>query len=483
MVREAPRRRVFLSPAISNPADLMFGRAPQPVRCGPGLTLGAGQVFPEINFTLPPMLVEAATWSQVRAIYASTIDGILARSRDLELSGLLVEFEHLPPMTAEPAWGAELTELLKSRLIAAHDDWGLAAALRVTIVDLRDEVRPPRRRSGRAWEQMCRALEGCAAGGADVLSIESTGGKEVHDLALTRADLAGILLALGVLAPADMAWLWDTIVDVAGRHGIVAGGDSACGFANTAMQLAGRHMLPDVLAAVVRAMSGVRSLVAYERGAIGPSKDCAYEGPVLKAITGCPISMEGRSATCAHLSPIGNIAGAAADAWSNESVPDVQLLSGPAPIASLESLAYDCRLFNAALRTGVERQLRDLHVASDSPLNPQAALMTPEATVALARAITAESDPYPRTLAAGRTAFELLRRAAAGGALRLPERERRWLDKLESWFEQLPGTAEALWEQTRSRYGALFDRREYDLAARPESQSGSGTHLATSSTR
>jgi len=60
--------------------------------------------------------------------------------------------------------------------------------------------------------------------------------------------------------------------------GVVSGGDSACGFANTAMQLAHQKMLPEVLAAVVRAMSAVRSLAAFEQGAVGPSKDCAYEG-------------------------------------------------------------------------------------------------------------------------------------------------------------------------------------------------------------
>ena len=54
-----------------------------------------------------------------------------------------------------------------------------------------------------------------------------------------------MVFALGVLAPRDMAWLWDQIVAVAREHGVVAGGDSACGFANTAMQLAGQGMLPE----------------------------------------------------------------------------------------------------------------------------------------------------------------------------------------------------------------------------------------------
>lgn len=458
------KARTFGQPVVTDPAALVFGRAPRPVRCGlGGLVLGGGQVYPELNFTLPPMLIEAPTWPRVRAIYADVIDGAVRRAQDLALPGLVVEFEQLPPMTAEPALGAELTKLLKDRLAQAHSDFGLKAALRVTIVDLREELKPPPRRGGAAWTAMQRSLELSATAGADILSIESTGGKEVHDAALTRADLPGIVFALGVLAPGDMAWLWDRFVEVATAHGIIAGGDSACGFENTAMQLAGQKMLPDVLAALVRAMSSVRSLVAFERGAVGPSKDCAYEGPVMKAVAGVPIAMEGRSATCAHLSPIGNVAAAMADLWSNESVPDVRLLSGPAPIASLESLAYDCRLMNAALARGSERELRDLHVASDVPHSAQAVLLSPAATVALARAITAVSDPYARTLAAGRTAMALLEQAERDGVYAVPARERKWFDKLRTALDRLPADAAALHAQIQPRYGELFDPREYDL--------------------
>ena len=166
-------------------------------------------------------------------------------------------------------------------------------------------------------------------------------------------DSPGIVLALGILAPRDVAWLWGEIVSICAAHdGVVAGADSACGFANTAMQLAHQRMLPEVLAAVVRAMSAVRSLAAFEQGAVGPSKDCAYEGPVIKAITGRPISMEGKSASCAHFSPVGNIAAAMCDLWSNESVQNVRLLSGNAPEAFAELLAYDCRLMNTASEPG-----------------------------------------------------------------------------------------------------------------------------------
>src|SRR6185437_4433992 len=98
--------------------------------------------------------------------------------------------------------------------------------------------------------------------------------------------------------------------------------------------------------------SALRSLAAFEEGAVGPSKDCAYEGPVLKAIAGVPISMEGKSASCAHFSPVGNIAAAMCDLWSNESVQNVRLLSGNAPEAFAETLIYDCRLMNAAAAKG-----------------------------------------------------------------------------------------------------------------------------------
>src|SRR5690606_9207896 len=127
-------------------------------------------------------------------------------------------------------------------------------------------------------------------------------------------------------------------------------------------------------------VSAVRSLVAYECGAVGPGKDCGYENPILKAITGFPMAMEGKCAACAHLSPVGNIAAAVADTWSNESVQNIRLLGAMAPIVSLEQLVYDTRLFNQALADGPEAaaMLRKWLVRSDAPLDPQAYVLTPQ---------------------------------------------------------------------------------------------------------
>jgi methanol--5-hydroxybenzimidazolylcobamide Co-methyltransferase len=430
--------RVFSNLAVSGADELIYGRAPVPVPCGLGLTIGGGQVYPEVNFTLPVITVDSSNWSAIIGHYQEMAANILKRAIALRVPGIVLEFELLPAMTEVSEWGAEITALLKRQLEQAHARHGLPCALRVTPTDIRDQAKPPLLRKGAPWEQLSKSLEKNIVAGADIISIESVGGKEVHDQGLLYGDLRAVVFALGVLAPRDMAWLWKHICEMCAEGGVVPGGDSACGFANTAMQLAHQKMLPEVLAAVVRAMSAVRSLVAFEQGARGPSKDCAYEGPVIKAITGCPISMEGKSATCAHFSPVGNIAAAMCDLWSNESVQNVRLLSGNAPEAYAELLAYDCRLMNTASARGQALTLRQWLTESDEWLSPQAAVLSPEATVRIARAIVGEQDPYRRTVAAGKAAVEVLREGLASGRLNLVARERAWLDKIDRELELLP---------------------------------------------
>jgi methanol--5-hydroxybenzimidazolylcobamide Co-methyltransferase len=62
--------------------------------------------------------------------------------------------------------------------------------------------------------------------------------------------------------------------------------------------------------------------------------------------------MEGSEAACAHLSPIGNIARAVPDLWSNESINNARLLGGMTPIVSLEQLIYATRVMNVASEHG-----------------------------------------------------------------------------------------------------------------------------------
>jgi methanol--5-hydroxybenzimidazolylcobamide Co-methyltransferase len=448
----------FSSMALPNPQELVFGQSHKPVTCGFDLTIGAGLVFPEVNFTLPVLDVTDANWSRVREHYHEMARNILQRSIAMQVPGLVLEFELLPAMTENPEWGAEITALLHTHLGEAHTRTGLKCALRVTPTDIRDQGKRPLLRTGSAWEKLKQSLVLCREAGADILSIESVGGKEVHDQALMYGDISGLVFALGVLAQRDMAWLWDQITYVcsSGSRAVIPGGDTACAFANTAMQLAHQKMLPEVLAAVVRAMSAARSLVAFEHGAIGPSKDCAYEGPVIKAITGCPIAMEGKSATCAHFSPLGNIAAAMCDLWSNESVQNVRLLSGNAPEAYAETLAYDCRLMNVATARNQALTLRDWLTESDEWLSPQAAILSPRATCRIAEAIVSTPDRFQRTIAAGQAAVAILREGESAGKLKLVPKERNWLVRIEAAIAKLAATEEELLNEMTSTCAEHF---------------------------
>jgi methanol---5-hydroxybenzimidazolylcobamide Co-methyltransferase len=425
---------------IADPADLRFGVAPQPLTTRHGLVLGGGTVYPELNFTLPPMLVEEGTMPEVRRNYQQIIEGALERAVELEAPGLVVEFETLPPMTENPAWGLELTRILLDAMEETHTRHGLKSTLRITPNDTREMDRPPRMRSGRLYEAMITTFEGCAAAGAELLSIESVGGKEVHDEALMMGDLRGVLFGLCVLGARDMRFLWSALAAIARKHGVHAAGDTACGFANTAMVLAEQKMIPRVFAAVVRAVSAVRSLVAYECGAVGPGKDCGYENPILKAITGLPMAMEGKTAACAHLSPLGNIAAAACDTWSNESVQNIKLLGGMAPTCYLEQLIYDCRLMNEALADGRDSALlyRKWMVASDAGRDPQAWVLTPESALAIGSAIVGAPNSYAAGKAAALVALDLLRDGHRDGALKIAPRELPYLDRMQRTVESMP---------------------------------------------
>ena len=451
---------------IHSPNDFVFGRAPKPLVCGRNLELGMGTVVPEINFTLPAMEINESTWVEVRRQYSEMIDGVCKRAVDLEVPGLLVEFETLPAMTTHPQRGREIVEILAASLRSYYEKYGLKNALRFTPNDTRDFMSPSRMRSGVYWEGMKQLFDEAAGAGADLLSIESTGGKEVCDEALRFGNFRETVFGLGILAARDMEFLWGHMVGVCRKTGIVPAGDSACAFGNTAMVLADQKFISKVFAAVVRVASVPRSLVAYRMGAVGPSKDCAYEGPYLKAITGAPISMEGRTSACAHLTHVGNIAQAVCDCWSNESVQYVRLLSAYAPVVSLEQLAYDCRLLNVA--TGHSHadalRMRDWLTESDATRDPQAWVLRPDVVLRIAGKITEEETPYKQTRAASYWVLEELRGAVTSGGLKLSGREQKWLEKLRAEVDQLPEDEEVLIEEMlASPVASKFAPEEYGL--------------------
>lgn len=435
--------------AVETLDRFIYGRASRPVACGNGLVIGEGEVIPELNFTLPPLDINDETWPEVRRQYQEMIGSALQRAVELKSPSLLVEFETLPPMTIRPDWGLEITRILADHLKQCSDTHGIRTALRLTPNDIREFERPPLMRRGKYWDAMVEMFDASADAGADMIAIESTGGKEICDDALVRGDLPMVVFSLGILGARDMDFLWNQIVKSCEATGIIPAGDTACGFANTAMVLADKKMIPRIFAAIVRVASVPRSLVAYSVGARGPSKDCAYEGPYMKAIAGVPISMEGKSAACAHLSPVGNVSQAVCDCWSNESVQNVQMLSGRAPVVSLEQLVYDCRLMNTAARASETdaRRLRDWLADSDSAMDPQAYVLRPDVVLRIAEVIVSETTPYRQTKAAVLAALGEIEAAYHDGRVHLDEREVPWIEMLKGQAEMLPDDDQQLIDQ------------------------------------
>ncbi len=430
----------YKSLIINNPEDLMFGIAPKPVKTPRGLVIGGGQVYAELNFTLPVMSINNNTLNQVYTHYREIAEGALEHALHLNSKGIVLEFETLLEMTKTPSIGVEIVKIMNDICENYYQKYGLASEIRLTPNDLREFERPAKQRSSKHLEPMMELFERGMIAGGDLLSIESTGGKEVSDEALMMCDVKGIMFALSVLGVRDMQFLWQKIVSVANKHGKIAAGDSACGFGNTAMILAEKKYIPKVFASMVRVISVVRSIVAMEEGATGPDKDCAYEGPFLKAITGIPISMEGKTAACAHLSPLGNISSACADLWSNESVQNIKLLSGMAPTAYLEQLEYDARMMNVALHEGHTHCniLQHLMVASDVYTDPQALILSPENVIRISKELIKGESYVANAKNGALAALDIIEETLASGKMKLPEMETAYLPVLREDLTSIP---------------------------------------------
>jgi len=451
--------------AINTPEALMFGNALYPVTTRRGLVIGGGKVIPELNFTLPPMSINADTFPAVCGHYRSIVAEACEHARNLHANGVIFEFETLLEMTQTPAWGVELVKIMNDICEDHYQKYNFKSEIRLTPNDLREFDRPPLSRSSKYLDAMWELFDKGAQAGGDLLSIESTGGKEVHDDALMYCDIKQVVFALSVLGVRDMKMLWQHIVAIAKKNNRIAGGDTACGFANTAMVLAEKRCIPKIFAAIVRVISAVRTLVAIEEGAVGPDKDCGYEGPFLKAITGIPISMEGKSSACAHFSPLGNIAACCADLWSNESVQNVKLLSGMAPIVSLEQLEYDARLMNQALKAGKQQaqMLQTLLSDSDRLLDPQALILSPQNVIAIAEEIVRGENYIDASLRAAGKALDIIDEACQSGQLSVPEIEAPWIDMLRQSLSEIPTDESRLVEEMLPVCGEKFIPKEYGL--------------------
>ena len=447
--------------------DLVFGKAANPVEYGFGVKLGVGEVVPNIK-------VAPAEGSE------TSVEGMVATCKNIAFSAcdraaavglptVQIEQEHVAQQTKSREISAKTTAVQIEQLEELHDKYGTKTSLMSTIADIREEDMGGLR--GSDFDVMMdESFEACAENGTSILCVETIGGKVVSDYGISRGDIRAILYGIGLLGSIDMEYMWTKISDIASHHDCVPGGDTDCAQANTAMFLGGGLTSKNVshtLAAVARAISGARSLVAVECGAVGPLKDCGYENPIVKAVGGVPICAEGKNATCAHSDLMGNLACAVVDCWSNESVYNREEMGGPTPGVWLQSLGCECALMNTATQIGTNKQLRDTYALADKYRDPQGVILSYDNAYEIGKAITAEGeDIYLRSRAAALKAIELINDAVDQNRILLTRFERDTLDSTLKTYEQLPDDKDKFAKACIKRYGRKVkehDPSQYEL--------------------
>lgn len=395
--------------AYSSASEMIFGTAKHPVKYGRDFTVGGGFVYPEL-VPHPRPGTESTKKSLVKE-YEKMVTDVLDRCVAIGIPGIQIELEHVYQMTRNPDWGGEIAAETKRIQEEYFRKYGLKSAIRATIADYRKPDEEDIRNSV-ALDNMLDTFKTSAQGGADNLSIESVGGKEVSDYTIVRQDIRGTLFGIGVLGSRDMEFMWKQVVDIAAKYGATPGGDTNCAQANVAMFMAGGYQdrsVPHTFAALTRAIAGARSLVAYEQGAKGPSKDCGYEDVITKAITGVPISMEGKTCACAHSDLLGNLVAACCDLWSNEAVEYHDMFGGTTVAVFTEILGYDVAMMNTAIEMGHQKVLQELMVQSDKYRDTHGFILAPENAYEIGKAIVSNNTSYyARARAAAMKAGELM---------------------------------------------------------------------------
>lgn len=456
---------VFHSLEIRSWNDLIFGVSKYPLRYGFNLEVGKGAVIPEIKYF--PKRGSDRDPEALKREYREITESVLKRAVDLGLDSIQLETEQTFVVTRNPSLGGEITGIQKSIMERFFEEYGLKSALRVTVADIRELGGDMRH--GEEVSLILESFDKAADNGADVLSIESIGGKEVFNYSIIRQDIEGILFSVGILGSLDMEFLWREITRIARNHRVIAGGDTDCAHSNTAMVLAGgtkTSIISHTLAAVVRAIGAARSLVAFEQGAEGPGKDCGYENVIIKAITGRPMSMEGKASASAHSSLVGNVAAAACDLWSNEQIENIMLYGGLAPQAFVEILGYDVMLMNEALRNGFGFILRDLLAAANPP-DPQVFVLSPEGAWMIGKAIVRYAeDYYLRSKEAAQEALKVILDNYHKRRLNVPAAETRAIHNIQFSLNKMPNSYRDFVERCVNKYRGRvkdFSTKNYEL--------------------
>ena len=448
----------FTKMAYDNPDDMLFGHAKKPISYGLGIKVGAGRVIPELNYAPRPgteKSVERITKEYVNYISKDAI----TRALTLGFPDLQLETEWIAQMGTVPGMGASVVAGQKAITEKYHKEYGINLAVRHTIPDQREAEQGLRGGMDKKFgypEKFIECCEIACENGADVLSVESVGGKEFADYAVTHGDITAFLFGVGYLGSIDMEHIWTDMVSIAKKNKVIAGGDTNCSGANTSMFMAGGLLDNDVqrtFSAITRCIAAARTMVAEECGATGPDKDCGYEGPIIKAITGMPAAQEGKNCQCAHADLQGNLIAQCADLWSNESVEYHPEFGGSSVQCWLGSLGYEVALMNTAIATGQAKILRDLYMTTDRTRGPEGYILAYDNAWRVGKAIASEGNSYYlRAKAGALEGAKIIKEGYDKKELILTRKQLEMLNKITKDLEALPDDEDKFYDYCSKKY-------------------------------
>ena len=461
----------YTSMAYKDADELVFGKSLHPVSYGFGLKIGAGVVIPEINYAPRP-----GTEKDPEKLRKEYVDYI---SKDILNRAVTAGF---PNVQLETEWVSQMNqEKLCAPVVAGqkevcekfHEEYGIACGVRQTIPDQREHdmgLRPGMDSVHAYPEKFFECCDYACENGADNLSVESVGGKEFADYAVTHGDIVAFLFGVGYLGSIDMDYIWTQMVDIAKRNRTVPGGDTDCSGANVSMFMAGGLMDNDVqktFSAITRAISAARTLVAWEAGAQGPDKDCGYEGIICKAIAGKPTTQEGKNCQCAHCDLMGNLTAQVCDCWSNESVEYHPEFGGTSVQCWLGPLRYEVALMNTAIQTHQEKTLRDLYCITDMTRSAESYILAYNNAYEIGKVIAENGDSYYlRSKAAAEKAIEIIENGYNSKALQLTKKQYDVLEDCKKKIAALPTEEDAFVEQCVKEFTGVvpnFNMKNYGL--------------------
>ena len=446
----------YTSMAYKEADELVFGQAKHPVSYGFGIKIGAGVVIPEINYAPRPGAEKDP--AKLKKEYVDYISkDILNRAVTAGFPNVQLETEWVSQMNQEKL-SAPVVEGQKAICEKYHEEYGVNCAVRHTIPDQREAdegLRPGM--GGRNYpEKLFECAEIACENGADNLSCETVGGKEFADYAVTNGDITAFLFGVGYLGSIDMTYVWQEFAEIAKKNKAVAGGDTNCSGANVSMFMAGGFLDNDVqktFSAVTRCISAARTLAAWESGAVGPDKDCGYEGIICKSIAGKPTAQEGKNCQCAHCDLQGNLIAQACDLWSNESVEYHPEFGGTSVQCWLGSIGYEAALMNTATQLGQAKTLRDLYMYADRTRGPEGYVLAYDNAWKVGKAITEFGDNYYlRAKAAGITGAKIIREGYDKKELVLTKKQLDVLDKIIKELEALPDDEDKFYDYCVKKY-------------------------------